>query len=84
MARWPQSISGGGGGGGGSNLPPYEYNQSSPSATWLIAHNLGIYPAVTVVDSGGSEIHGEVIYDSANQIRALFSTAFSGKAYLAR
>lgn len=90
MARWP-SASGSGSAGEpgppgppGPALPPYEHSQSSPAATWTVTHNLGFRPLVGVLDSGGSQVFGEVIHDSANQLRILFSTAFSGKAYLAQ
>ena len=65
----------------------YTHNQSSASATWVITHNLNKHPSVTVVDSGESVIHGEIVYDSKNQVTITFRSneaayAFSGKAYL--
>lgn len=60
----------------------YTHNQSSPSATWTITHNLGKYPSVTIVDSAGTQLLGQVVHDSINQVTATFTTAFSGKAYL--
>ena len=56
--------------------------QSSSSAKWDITHNLGRFPSVTVVDSAGSEVVGDVTYDSDNQVTVRFMAAFSGKAYL--
>ncbi len=67
-----------------SVVPPrdltYVHNQAVPSATWVVAHGLGKYPAVTVIDSSGSEVEGDVIYDSVNQTTLVFSAAFSGTA----
>jgi hypothetical protein len=60
----------------------YVFTQGSPSATWTIVHNLGVFPSVTVVDSGGSVQIGDVLYVSANEITLTFSAAFAGKAYL--
>ena len=59
----------------------YTHNQNSVAATWNVTHNLGRYPAVTVVDSALTEVIGEVIYINANQCQLNFSAPFSGKAY---
>ena len=59
-----------------------EFNQMSPSNTWSIIHNLGKYPSVTVVDSGGTVVDGNVNYINDNTIEIEFSFSFSGKAYL--
>ena len=60
----------------------YTHEQTTPSATWTITHNLGKRPSVTVVDSGGNEWQTAVEHVSANQCIARFSSAFSGRAYL--
>lgn len=44
----------------------------------LVNHNLAKYPAVSVLDSAGSEVIGEVEYISINSLRVLFSAPFSG------
>ena len=63
--------------------PTYVHNQTSTSNTWTITHNLGTYPSVTAIDSGGSNVIGEVTYNSANQLTISFSgSGFQGKAYL--
>jgi len=66
----------------GSNTRRYEFTQGSASATWVITHNLGGKPSVTIVDSADTHVFGEVQYNSNTQITVLFSAAFSGKAYL--
>lgn len=68
-------------GGGGGDLR-YHHVQGSASATWVITHNLGKYPVATVIDSAGSEVEGDLTYDSLNQITITFSAGFSGDAYL--
>jgi hypothetical protein len=57
------------------------HEQSSPSASWAITHNLGKYPSVTVVDSAGSVVIGDVTYNNLNQVTLSFGGAFSGKAF---
>jgi len=60
----------------------YVHTQSAPSATWSVTHNLGYFPSVSVVDSGGTVVIGDVIYVSENEVSIEFSSAFGGKAYL--
>lgn len=60
----------------------YKHIQSVASDTWVIAHNLGKYPSVTVVDSSGSECEGHTTYNGPNQLTISFSAPFSGIAYL--
>jgi hypothetical protein len=69
---------------GGINAPlvAYHHTQGASSATWTINHNLGWYPNVTVQDSGGSIVEGEITYTSVNSLRLTFTGAFSGNAYL--
>lgn len=69
------------------NLPEdgdlnFTFNQPTPAATWSIAHNLGKNPSVSVADSAGTLVHGEVDYINNNSLTITFSAAFSGKAYL--
>ena len=59
----------------------FVYNQVTSSEIWEVKHNLDKYPAVTVVDSGGSVVIGEVVYIDKNNVRITFTSAFSGKAY---
>lgn len=48
---------------------------------WKVVHNLGKRPAVTVVDSAGTAVIGEVDYLDDNTVRLTFCAAFSGAAY---
>ena len=68
--------------GAGTQVLAYMHTQGSVSATWVIAHNLGFYPNVTVQDSGGTIYEGEIAYTNTNSLTVSFSSAFSGKAYL--
>lgn len=60
----------------------YTYTQGSASSVWTITHNLGKMPSVTVVDSSGNEVEGDIKYNSSNQVTVTFSAGFAGKAYL--
>lgn len=60
----------------------YAHTQGTSSATWTIAHNLDFYPNVTVVDSAGTIVEGEISYTNRNQVVLTFAASFSGKAYL--
>ena len=55
--------------------------QSTPAASWVIDHDLLYRPAVTVVDSAGSQVEGDVTYYDS-QVVVSFSGAFAGTAYL--
>ena len=56
--------------------------QSTPSDEWVINHSLPFAPAVTIIDSAGTRIETEIVYDSPTQIRSIASAGFSGIAYL--
>src|SRR5882724_8236023 len=58
------------------------FTQGAPANPWVINHTLGFYPNVTVVDSGGSVVEGDVTYPSASQVQVAFAGAFAGAAYL--
>jgi hypothetical protein len=60
----------------------YIFTQSSAAATWVISHNLDKFPSVTVVDSAGTVVVGNVQYNDNNQLTLTFNGGFSGKAYL--
>ena len=68
----------------GINAPAVAYHhvQGTSSAVWTINHYLGWQPNVTVQDSGGSVVEGEISYTSVNALTVTFSGAFSGNAYL--
>jgi hypothetical protein len=60
----------------------YEYTQGSASSSWVVNHNLGFKPNVTVVDSAGNIVEGEIAYTNSNSLTVSFQSAFSGYAYL--
>ena len=59
----------------------YRHSQAVPAATWVVAHGLNKHPSVTVVDSSGKEVYGEVTHDSSDQATIRFTAGFAGTAY---
>lgn len=60
----------------------FYFTQTTASDTWVITHNLNKYPSATVIDSAGTEVVGNITYNSLNQITITFSGAFKGSATL--
>ena len=58
----------------------YLHTQSTASSTWVVNHNLGIFPRVTVLDDGGNEVLAGVTHTSENQVVIQFGAPFSGRA----
>lgn len=66
-----------------SEIPTtFVFDQAESATTWHIAHNLGKYPSVVIVDSTGAVIGGKVTYVDINNIDIEFNAQFTGKAYL--
>lgn len=69
----------------GPQGPPsmtYIHDQQVAAKTWELVHDLGSHPSVTVVDSSGRYVIGDVQYIDKNTILISFSAGFAGKAYL--
>ena len=60
----------------------YIHTQNDPLDTWLVSHNLGFFPAVSIVDSADTVVEGQVRYVDENNIEITFGSAFGGRAYL--
>ena len=60
----------------------YTHYQITPSDNWVIKHNLNRYPSVTIVDSSGNVVVGEVKYIDNNTINISLVGVFAGTAYL--
>lgn len=59
----------------------YTHTQTVSSNVWVVQHNLGKNPAVSITDTGGNEVEGDVLYVNTNSLTLSFSAPFSGKAY---
>ncbi len=55
---------------------------STPAIEWTYLHNLGYYPAVTVVNHLGEQVYPDITYVSEDEIRIIHGVALAGKAYL--
>lgn len=56
----------------------FTHSQVSPSADWVVNHNLGVRPLVTVLSVGGVEIEANVVHVNANQLRVYFASPQTG------
>lgn len=71
----------------GSSIPielvqSYRHVQTQNSNVWNIVHNLGYKPSVTLIDLDGTEIHGDIEYNTNNELTVTFSEQVKGEAYL--
>lgn len=67
----------GSGGPGGSH---YEHTQTVPSATWQVAHALGYRPNISVINTGGKVVYGDLQHDSNNLAVITFPSPIAGTA----
>ncbi len=63
-------------------LGTYEHEQTVASDEWIIDHNTGHYPSVTLVDSSNVVMDGTVQYVSLNRVKVTFTQPVTGFAYL--
>lgn len=66
----------------GSPGAGFVHSQPSAETEWLVNHNLGVRPAVAVIDTGGNELDAGVLHMSVNQLRIFFVTPTAGFARL--
>lgn len=60
----------------------YEFSQPTPSALWIINHNLGRKVTTDVYNTGGVKVWGDVINISDNQVHVAFETPMAGYAII--
>lgn len=65
-----------------SNIETFVHRQTVASSVWNVNHRLNRQPSVTIVDSAGSVVVGEVDYIDENNITIYFTSEFGGMAYL--
>lgn len=58
----------------------YVHDQTLALDEWHVVHNLGKFPSVTVMDSAGTEVEGQVTHNSINDCTLNFTAPFSGEA----
>lgn len=60
----------------------FRYEQLVASASWAISHGMNKYPSVSIIDSSGASIVGDVSWVDLNNVTINFSGAIAGEAYL--
>lgn len=63
-------------------LVSYFHDQTAALSTWEIIHNLNFKPNVTVFDSAGDTVEGNVVHTDTSSLTISFSAAISGSAVL--
>jgi hypothetical protein len=58
------------------------FRQETPSAGWLIVHNLNAYPSITVQDTAGEEQLVIATWINLNELAVAFSEPTQGTAWL--
>lgn len=60
----------------------YIHNQIDSQPVWSVTHFLNKFPSVSIVDSAGTVVYGDVDYINNNELTITFGSPFTGKAYL--
>lgn len=58
------------------------HDQFSPSSVWVVEHDLEKKPSVTITDSSGNQVEGDIKYISEHKLTITFNFPFSGYTYL--
>lgn len=65
-----------------SGVEGYTHTQATASTVWVVVHNLGYYPTVTLIDSTGKVFDADISNTSLNQLVITVSEAVAGTARL--
>lgn len=68
------------GAGGGTADAPFEYTQVTPSAVWVLNHQLGGRPSVRVLDGQNREINPGIEWPDDDTVIVRFGRPTAGKA----
>jgi len=60
----------------------FVHTQTNAATEWVITHNLGKKPSVTIVTATDTTVIGGVTYNNDNKLTINLTSANSGKAYL--
>ena len=66
--------------GTGGDSDVFEYSPPTPLSEWIVNHNFGRNPVVSVLSPGGVEVEAEVVHMTVNQARVRFNAPQLGKA----
>lgn len=56
----------------------FTHVQSVAATEWIVNHNKGLRPNVSIRSVGGVEVDAQVVHMTDNQLRIFFNSAFSG------
>ena len=56
--------------------------QDAPVTVWTLAHGLGRYPSVTLIDTAGDQFFAALTYLDADTIQVTLNAPCAGKAFL--
>lgn len=60
----------------------FVFDKQVAASVWVVIHNMGKFPSVSIVDTANDQVEGEVRYNSNNQLTITFTAPVAGKAYL--
>jgi len=60
----------------------YTHIQTVPASVWDVIFDLPYMPSVTIVDSAGSVVGGDILIVGPGHYQLHFTAPFSGSAYL--
>lgn len=58
------------------------YTQNTPNNVWSITHPLNKFPSISIKDSAGTNVYGEINYIDISTLTITFNSSFSGVAIL--
>ena len=64
----------------GASGGSYTHTQALAATLWIVNHNLGFRPALSVLGVGGGQVWAQVIHTSANQAYVYFDSPAIGSA----
>lgn len=63
-------------------VPAYHFIAADPLLVWIIDHNLGHRPVISVRDASGAEIGADIVHESLNRTVVTFTAPTAGTARL--
>jgi hypothetical protein len=64
------------------NQVKYVHTQNTISNQWNIAHNLGFFPNITILDNANRVVEADIQYVNINNAKIVMNVGISGTAYL--
>ena len=66
----------------GASSSSYVHTQTPAAASWVVNHDLGYRPAVTVFDGTGALVVTDFVHNSTSSLTITFGAPLAGVAYL--